>query len=199
MYIHEQNSLCHCSNFAVWSCLPRGPLEISSLSSKQIETSRGTGIRANLWLRATSTGTDQLTASRVTFSVALFRGTRRPFSSSLFVCLCFALSLSLCFSLLPPSLSASLSPSFVYSLSRFCFSSLLVLFPSSLNFPSASFSLPLVYFLSQLPSRSWPPAQFPGFGVGPFVQDTADVTRPYRLYQWRSNWSISKTTCHLSS
>lgn len=109
MYIHEQNSLCHCSNFAVWSCLPRGPLEISSLSSKQIETSRGTGIRANLWLRATSTGTDQLTASRVTFSVALFRGTRRPFSSSLFVCLCFALSLSLLFSSFPLFLCSPLS------------------------------------------------------------------------------------------
>lgn len=73
------------------------------------------------------TGTDQLTTSRVTFVVALF--SKNPTSF-------FPLFLVRSF----------------YRLSLFRFLSLLALLPASLNFPSSSFSFPLVYFLSQPPS-----------------------------------------------
>lgn len=77
-----------------------------------------------------------------------------------------------------------LFPFLSFYLPHLSFSSLFVLSLASLNLPFLSFSLPLIYFLSRTLSlflSFGPPLNSPVFGVGPFVQDIADVVRPYAI------------------
>jgi len=93
--LNKQNSLCHYINVALWIYSTRGSRSKCShchSSKLRHDEIRGGGYAQTFDF--TRTGTEQLTTSRVTFSVALFRGVRCPFPVPLFLSLPFLLLIS---------------------------------------------------------------------------------------------------------